>query len=109
MDAEPKTLTDTLGRSFAEGAPDLYELLTAPVHGSVAAPSLVPRRLNRVFARYQGNSIEGPLAVKAVRRDDAPEAASGVSVCSASSWPISRSIGWRRTAVMASPRPGRPT
>ncbi|MFB8139988.1 sel1 repeat family protein [Streptomyces parvus] len=61
MDDELEQLADALGRAVATGPADLCELLADAAHRSVAAPVLVPR-LNRVFSRYQGNPIAGPLA-----------------------------------------------
>ncbi|WP_408991136.1 sel1 repeat family protein [Streptomyces sp. 1268] len=61
MDNEIEALADVLGRAVATGPADLCELLTDAAHRSIAAPVLVPR-LNRVFSRYQGNPIAGPLA-----------------------------------------------
>ncbi|MFI0879335.1 sel1 repeat family protein [Streptomyces parvus] len=61
MDDEIEALADVLGRAVATGPADLCELLTDAAHRSVAAPVLVPR-LNRVFSRYQGNPVAGPLA-----------------------------------------------
>ncbi|WP_354597157.1 hypothetical protein R1Y80_14080 [Streptomyces sp. JL1001] len=61
MDKEIEELADVLGRAVTTGSADLCELLTDAADRSIAAPQLVPR-LQRVFSRYRGNPVAGPLA-----------------------------------------------
>ncbi|SCD88352.1 TPR repeat [Streptomyces sp. Termitarium-T10T-6] len=61
MDKEIEELADVLGRAVTTGSADLCELLTDAANRSIAAPQLVPR-LQRVFSRYRGNPVAGPLA-----------------------------------------------
>ncbi|MFB7226289.1 sel1 repeat family protein [Streptomyces fimicarius] len=77
MGGEPEALADALGRGIAEGAPNLYEMLTAAAQRGVAAPLLLPQ-LDRAFARFHRNPIAGPLAarnllevLRVARREDA--------------------------------------
>ncbi|MEU3058425.1 tetratricopeptide repeat protein [Streptomyces griseus] len=77
MGGELEALADVLGRGIAEGAPDLYEMLTEAVQQGVAAPLLLPQ-LDRAFARFHRNPIAGPLAARSLlevlrvaRRQDA--------------------------------------
>ncbi|MER6017633.1 tetratricopeptide repeat protein [Streptomyces anulatus] len=61
MDAELEAMAEALGRGIAEGAPDLNELLTEALNGSVEARTSA-RRLSQVFARHHGNPWAGRLA-----------------------------------------------